>query len=119
MAATEEKPCINHSERESMTRCDVCLKPLCEECVVAHEQRPYCSEECLKNQLGFNSKLGETLQDDRKKTMIKNIRNTLLLVIILILVYHVYQYMQEKKKNPPVDSPSSSLIIDQRSLYHL
>lgn len=112
MATAEVKKCINHSEVDSITRCDVCLKPLCGDCIVAHEQQPYCSEECLKNHLGFNSKITDSLEQDRKKAAVRNIRNTLIFIIVCILIWNVYKYMQDKKKKktPPADTPSSLII---------
>ncbi len=38
--------CFYHDEKLGVTHCNVCMKPLCEDCVKRIEGGSYCSEDC-------------------------------------------------------------------------
>jgi hypothetical protein len=42
-----QQRCVNHEFREAASRCPVCLRYFCRECVTEHEDRVLCAE-CLK-----------------------------------------------------------------------
>jgi hypothetical protein len=42
-----QQRCVNHELREAASRCPVCLRYFCRECVTEHEDRVLCAE-CLK-----------------------------------------------------------------------
>jgi len=42
-----QQRCFNHEFREAASRCPVCLRYFCRECVTEHEDRVLCTE-CLK-----------------------------------------------------------------------
>jgi hypothetical protein len=42
-----QQRCVNHEFREAASRCPVCRRYFCRECVTEHEDRVLCAE-CLK-----------------------------------------------------------------------
>ena len=38
--------CFFHDDKISVTHCNVCMKPLCEDCVKAVDGGKYCSDDC-------------------------------------------------------------------------
>ena len=46
--------CFHHPFREAASRCPVCLRYFCRECVTEHDDRVICAE-CLKNLVAAQS----------------------------------------------------------------
>ncbi len=58
-----QQRCANHEFREAASRCPVCLRYFCRECVTEHEDRVLCAE-CLKKVIAsekVQSGLGRSL----------------------------------------------------------
>ena len=39
--------CLRHPERQAVTSCSLCHKPVCEECVIRQNDRVFCSKACI------------------------------------------------------------------------
>ncbi|NQU08568.1 MAG: hypothetical protein HQ583_08405, partial [Candidatus Abyssubacteria bacterium] len=44
--------CVNHPKASAATRCEVCRKPICRECVQYYEGARICGEECWGRKAG-------------------------------------------------------------------
>lgn len=52
--------CLNHQDRQTTIRCVSCLKPICEECVVAGgDGATYCSQTCADHAVETADRFGE------------------------------------------------------------
>jgi len=40
--------CLRHQDRPAVSRCKLCLKPVCEECTMETADGIFCGEECKK-----------------------------------------------------------------------
>ncbi len=47
--------CLNHSAREAVARCPVCLRFFCRECVTEHDDRMICTA-CLRKTIAATEK---------------------------------------------------------------
>jgi|GEM_PF-5825020 len=73
-----ERMCSFHRDRPSETRCKLCLKPICGECVRRSEEGAFCSEQCMDKYMRAASKLSamEQQQDIEETVQAEPRKNT-------------------------------------------
>ena len=75
--------CLKHPDREAVTVCAACGKPLCAECVVAISDRSYCSELCAEKGEASRVRAVETMAVSRKIDKKSRFRAIVWLLILL------------------------------------
>lgn len=45
--SVRDSVCLNHPNRQAATRCEVCFKPICEECTIPAGENVFCSHACM------------------------------------------------------------------------
>lgn len=51
--------CLTHQERETVARCVVCARPMCSECRVEIEGKPYCGFDCHEKSKEASARLSQ------------------------------------------------------------
>lgn len=87
--------CFYHDDRLGAVHCNVCMKPLCEECVKKIDGGSYCSLECARKAakaLGHLTEINEinAVQDAAQKK--KNIEMAIIQTIIVIVICFLFVY---------------------------
>lgn len=84
--------CLNHTDRDAVTRCETCFKPLCDECVIARNDIDFCSGTCADNYAESAERMAD--QDDRarKRRARKRMKRLALLIILGALAYCGYRW---------------------------
>ena len=81
-----QRQCINHTERPAAGQCNLCHKPICEEC--RYGEAPaglFCSRECYDKHLAYGSRKQAVLHSSRLKSMVIGI--VVLAVVAAVAVY--------------------------------
>ncbi len=50
--------CFHHPGRSAVKHCRQCQRPVCAECLVVEEGKPFCSEECARRFRAFSERYG-------------------------------------------------------------
>ena len=58
--------CLTHNDRQAVTQCKTCFKPLCSECVIRRGRQAFCSPRCLENLLHSSGGFGHHLLHQRQ-----------------------------------------------------
>ncbi len=82
--------CLTHQERETVARCVVCARPMCSECRVEIEGKPYCGFECHEKAKEASARLSQIQAEEealRKQRAAKRFYvNSLMFIGIVALV---------------------------------
>ncbi|MEQ8169709.1 MAG: hypothetical protein ABRQ38_12530 [Candidatus Eremiobacterota bacterium] len=92
--------CLRHQDRTAVSRCKLCLKPVCEECKMETAEGIFCSEECKKKAEAQKSTAIQTeiqIMLDRQKQQKGILKNLFGYVTVLIGLsvagYIAWQYL--------------------------
>lgn len=92
--------CLRHQDRPAVSRCKLCLKPVCEECKMETTDGVFCSEECKKKSESQKSTAIQTeiqvMLDKQKqqKGILKNLFGYITVLIGLSVAgYIAWQYL--------------------------
>lgn len=58
--------CLSHIDRQAVTQCKTCFKPLCSECVIRRGRQGFCSTRCVDNYLHSSGGFGRHLLHQRQ-----------------------------------------------------
>ena len=81
--------CVNHPERQAVTKCAVCEKPVCQECMVPSDGSMFCSKACAKDRRTEGTQAHKLLYGELKKRgpMAKIVRIVILGAIAVAILY--------------------------------
>ena len=94
-----ESVCLNHPDTAAVTRCAVCGKPICSQCIVSKNGSNFCSEACASKASGAKDRVND-IQDTKKKTDKKSSVRTLIVIFFLIAAAAAgyFYYTQNKEQ---------------------
>jgi len=96
-AKVENQVCLSHTDRQAVSRCETCFKPLCEECILEKDGVHFCSEACVVNYAESGERVQQYEAVKRRERRRKLRRRLLLLIIIIALGAAAYHW---HKSNP-------------------
>ena len=89
------KYCFRHKDRPAVAKCQACLKPICEECVVIHNNLKFCSSGCAEKYEKFVSKKREFSRLSAKikfKNFVRKwIKRIIFLLILCTIIYFIWK----------------------------
>ncbi len=88
--------CLKHQDRLTDSRCAACLKPICEECTLIHDNSKFCSTECYEKRLQSNERvriLKEEEERERGPKMMRMLLGWALKFLFLAALYFLYMNM--------------------------
>lgn len=87
-----DKVCRNHPERQAVSRCETCFKPLCPECVNTIGGVDFCSERCQRNYADVGANIADYETKRTAERARRRRRRLVKTVIILIIVAGLAAY---------------------------
>ena len=86
------KVCMNHKNTPAVTRCVMCFKPLCTDCIIVSDDADTCSDACAVNYLNsapLRNDMDRKEKLKKKQAFRRKIMRALVLIIVVaaILVY--------------------------------
>ncbi|MCF7853353.1 MAG: hypothetical protein K9N51_01035 [Candidatus Pacebacteria bacterium] len=93
MAAIQDKVCRNHPDRPATERCDNCFKPLCEDCVLIRDGKPFCSERCFENQLEVSRNISSFETRRKREVLLRRRRRLVRATLMILLLGAVLAYI--------------------------
>ena len=94
--------CLKHPDRESVTVCAACRKPLCAECVKSSGSADYCSAECLARGEASRERAAGVIASSEKVD--RKLRGRFLVWFIIVLILAVGAWYGYKKHQEQVDA---------------
>lgn len=79
--------CLVHIDRQAVTQCASCFKPLCSECVLRRGRQAFCSQQCLDNHLHSSGMIGRYLQHERAGRRRRRQTQALLVLVIALILF--------------------------------
>ncbi|MBT3377798.1 MAG: hypothetical protein HN742_40445 [Lentisphaerae bacterium] len=92
MAKMSGQVCLNHTDREAVTRCETCFKPLCEECILSANDVDFCSGDCAGNYSDSAERMSGQADRARKARARKRMKRLVILVVLGALAYCGYRW---------------------------
>lgn len=95
----DDKVCRFHPDRQAVTRCTTCFKPLCPDCVLVAEGQDFCSRECADNCASHQARIEEFTAHaaaDRKRRRFRKRLKFLFLLVVLALLGGLAWYFREQ-----------------------
>ena len=92
MAKISDQVCLNHVDRQAVSRCATCFRPLCEGCVIDHADGHFCSQLCMDNYAESDERMQKFEASARRDRRRKRIRRLVALIIVAAVVAAVYSW---------------------------
>ncbi len=99
MAENKVSACFFHDEKPSVVRCNVCMKPLCENCVLRSGNGSYCSRTCANNaekaveHINELNEVNARADEIEKKQRTQSfIINSIILFVIFLLFFMAWRF---------------------------
>ena len=90
--------CLNHPDRESVTICAACGKPLCDECIFDFEDADYCSADCRDKGEASNIRASVVIQTSDRVDRKSRKRAFIWFILLLLLVAGGWYYYSKNSK---------------------
>lgn len=90
--------CLNHPDREAVTVCAACGRPLCKECIVSDGKDNYCSDLCLRRGQESCQRAKEVIVTSAKVDRKLHLRALIWFIILALLVAGAWFFYQKNQK---------------------
>ena len=81
-----QRDCINHTGTPAVGQCNLCHKPICEQCrYAAPTDGLFCSQECYDKFIAYHSRKQPVLKRSRLKSMVVGL--VILAVVAAVAVF--------------------------------
>ncbi|MBE6365494.1 MAG: hypothetical protein E7053_07055 [Lentisphaerae bacterium] len=94
--------CLQHPDRDAVTVCAACGKPLCAECVKSSGNADYCSESCLAKGESSRARAAEVISTSARVD--RKLRGRFLIWFIIVLLLAIGAWYGYKKYQDKIDS---------------
>ena len=107
------KMCISHTATPAVTRCVMCFKPLCADCIVVSDGADTCSDECAQNYLNSASLRHDMERKEilKKKQALKRkiIRAIVLIIVAVAILVYLTKFRRPDLEKKAVDTANQLL----------
>ncbi len=92
-----DQVCLNHTDRQAVTRCETCFKPICEECIVERDDVAFCSEKCAENYTESKDRIESYEIRQAAARRRKRMRRAAILIVLILAAFTFHLW---SKSNP-------------------